>query len=60
MLSRLLVLHKESGDIEDRGFSDIVDYFNKDDLIVFNDTKVFNARLVGKRERVLRERLNCF
>ncbi|MBU3911985.1 MAG: tRNA preQ1(34) S-adenosylmethionine ribosyltransferase-isomerase QueA [Candidatus Omnitrophica bacterium] len=48
--SRLLVLHKNSGKIEHRIFSDIVGYFQKGDLLVLNNTKVVPARLTGKKE----------
>lgn len=47
--SKLLVLDKESGEIEHRIFMDIIDYFNKGDLLVLNDTKVIPARLFGHR-----------
>ena len=45
--ARLLVLHKKTGAIEHRHFYDIVDYLNKDDVLVLNNTKVFPARLLG-------------
>ena len=48
---RLMVLHKDSGDIEHRIFKDIIDYFGKGDVFVLNDTKVFPARLYGKKEK---------
>ena len=48
---RLMVLHKDTGEIEHRLFKDIVDYFGKGDLFVLNDTKVFPARLYGKKEK---------
>ncbi len=47
--SRLLVLHTESGHIEDRHFYDIIDYLHPNDLIVVNNTKVFPARLIGRK-----------
>lgn len=49
--SRLMVLHRDSGKIEHRVFKDIVDYFNSDDVMVFNNTKVFPARLYGNKEK---------
>ena len=50
--SRLMVLHKKSGDIEHRQyFKDILDYFNDKDVFIFNDTKVFPARLYGNKEK---------
>lgn len=49
--SRLMVLHKETGEIEHRVFKEILDYFDEKDLFVFNDTKVFPARLYGNKEK---------
>ena len=42
---KLMVLHKDSGEIEHRKFKDLIDYFGKGDRIVLNDTKVFPAKL---------------
>ena len=49
--ARLMVLHKDSGELEHRQFKDIIDYFGKGDTFVLNDTKVFPARLYGKKEK---------
>ena len=49
--ARLMVLHKDTGVIEHRIFKDIIDYFGKGDTFVLNDTKVFPARLYGKKEK---------
>ena len=49
--SRLLVLHRNTGEIEHRTFKDLLDYFDEQDLFVFNDTKVFPARLYGNKEK---------
>lgn len=49
--SRLMVLHKKTGEIEHKIFKDIIQYFNEDDVFVFNDTKVFPARLYGNKEK---------
>ncbi len=49
--ARLMVLHKENGNIEHRLFKDIIDYFGKGDIFVLNDTKVSPARLYGKKEK---------
>jgi S-adenosylmethionine:tRNA ribosyltransferase-isomerase len=46
---RLMVLDRERGSIEHKIFEDIVDHFNKDDLLVLNDTRVIPARLFGRR-----------
>jgi len=48
--SRLLVLDKHTGEIEHRHFKDILDYLNKGDCLVINDTKVIPARLFGVKE----------
>ncbi len=50
--SRLMVLHKKSETIEHREhFKDIIDYFDDKDAFIFNDTKVFPARLYGNKEK---------
>ncbi len=49
--SKLLVLHRESGEIEHRIFKNVLEYFDKDDTFVFNDTRVFPARLYGNKEK---------
>lgn len=49
--SRMMVLHKDTGEIEHKIFKDITDYFGKGDTFVLNDTKVFPARLLGKKEK---------
>ena len=49
--SRMMVLHKDTGEIEHKIFKNITDYFGKGDTFVLNDTKVFPARLLGKKEK---------
>ncbi|MBF6598565.1 MAG: tRNA preQ1(34) S-adenosylmethionine ribosyltransferase-isomerase QueA [Fermentimonas sp.] len=49
--SRLLVVHKNSDKIEHKVFKDVLDYFNKNDFFVFNNTKVFPAKLYGNKEK---------
>lgn len=49
--SRLMVLHRDTQKIEHRKFKDIVEYFGEDDVFVLNNTKVFPARLYGKKEK---------
>ncbi|MGF1636276.1 MAG: tRNA preQ1(34) S-adenosylmethionine ribosyltransferase-isomerase QueA [Cyclobacteriaceae bacterium] len=49
--SRLMVLHRSTGLIEHKVFKDITDYFDEGDAMVFNDTKVFPARLYGNKEK---------
>ena len=48
--SRLLVLDKETGEMEHRVFKDILSYLRAGDCLVINDTKVIPARLFGERE----------
>jgi S-adenosylmethionine:tRNA ribosyltransferase-isomerase len=47
--SRLLILNRQDGTLEHRTFTDIVGYFNADDILVFNNSRVISARLKGKR-----------
>lgn len=49
--SKLMVLDRSSRTIEHKTFKDIVDYFDDGDVFVFNDTKVFPARLYGNKEK---------
>jgi S-adenosylmethionine:tRNA ribosyltransferase-isomerase len=50
--SRLMVVHRKTGKIEHREFfKDILDYFDDKDVFIFNDTKVFPARLYGNKEK---------
>ena len=50
-LSKLMVVDRETGDIEHRTFSNIVEYFRKNDLIILNNTKVFPARLYASKDK---------
>ncbi|HEY5586273.1 MAG TPA: tRNA preQ1(34) S-adenosylmethionine ribosyltransferase-isomerase QueA [Ruminiclostridium sp.] len=49
-MSRLMVLDKKTGQIEHKGFKDIVDNFNEGDCLVLNNTRVIPARLLGVKE----------
>ncbi len=49
--SRMMVIHRHSGKIEDRNFRDIMDYFDDKDVMVVNNTKVFPARMYGRKEK---------
>jgi S-adenosylmethionine:tRNA ribosyltransferase-isomerase len=49
--SRLMVLDRKSGTIEHKIFKEIINYFDENDVFVFNDTKVFPARLYGNKEK---------
>ena len=49
--ARMIVVHRDTKQIEHRTFKDILDYFDESDRFVFNDTKVFPARLYGNKEK---------
>lgn len=49
--SRLMVLHRKTKEIEHKTFKEITTYFQNKDVMVFNDTKVFPARLYGNKEK---------
>ncbi|MBR5639612.1 MAG: tRNA preQ1(34) S-adenosylmethionine ribosyltransferase-isomerase QueA [Muribaculaceae bacterium] len=49
--ARLMVLHRKTGEIEHRIFKDIIHYFDDQDTFVFNDTRVFPAKLYGNKEK---------
>lgn len=51
--SRLLVLDKSTGEIKHEKFKNIVDYFDSNDVLVFNDSRVIPARLFGVKESTL-------
>jgi len=48
--SRMMIVNKITGEIQHKHFEDILDYINKGDTIVLNDTKVIPARIFGRRE----------
>ena len=49
--ARLMVLNRADESIKERRFSDIADYFEKGDCLIVNETKVFSARLFGRKEK---------
>ncbi len=49
--SRLMVVHKDTGKIEHLVFKDVLNFFDADDVMIVNNTKVFPARLYGKKEK---------
>ena len=49
--SRMMVVHRKTGVIEDRNFRDIIEYFDDKDVMVVNNTKVFPARMYGRKEK---------
>ena len=48
--SKLMVLDKETGEVNHKIFKDIIDYLNPGDCLVLNDTRVIPARLIGSKE----------
>ena len=49
--ARLMVVHRDTGEIEHKLFKDIIEYFDEGDVFVLNNTKVFPARLYGNKEK---------
>lgn len=49
--SKLMVVHRETGLIEHKIFKDVLSYFDEKDTMIFNNTKVFPARLFGRKEK---------
>ena len=49
--SKLMIVHKDSGQIEHKKFADISKYMRKNDLLILNNTKVFPARLFATKDR---------
>ncbi len=53
--SRMMVVHRKTGQIENRLFKDVIDYFNDKDVFVVNNTKVFPARMYGRRREAVQK-----
>jgi S-adenosylmethionine:tRNA ribosyltransferase-isomerase len=49
--ARMMVVHRKTGVIENKYFRDILDYFDDKDVFAVNNTKVFPARMYGKKEK---------
>lgn len=49
--ARLMVMDRKTGKIEHKHFKDILGYFNEDDVMAVNNTRVFPARLYGNKEK---------
>lgn len=49
--AKLMVVNRKDGSIEHKMFKDVIDYFDEKDVMVFNNTKVFPARLYGNKEK---------
>lgn len=49
--ARMMVVHRQTGEVEHKSFSEVIQYFDDGDVMVVNDTKVFPARLFGQKEK---------
>ncbi len=49
--SKMMVVHRKTGQMENRHFHDILEYFDDKDVFVVNNTKVFSARLYGRKDK---------
>src|SRR5919206_424824 len=49
--ARMMVVHRKTGQIENKNFRDILEYFDDKDVFVVNNTKVFPARMYGRKEK---------
>src|SRR6476659_2188353 len=49
--SRMMVIHRKTGELENSNFRDIIEYFDDKDVMVVNNTKVFPARMYGRKEK---------
>ena len=49
--ARLMVIHRDTGEIEHRKFTDLLDYVDEGDVMIMNNTKVFPARMYGNKEK---------
>lgn len=48
---KLMVINRDTGELETKKFKDVINYMNEGDVLVLNDSKVFNARLYGTKEK---------
>lgn len=49
--ARLMVVHRDTGEIEHRVFKDVINYLDEGDIMIMNNTKVFPARMYGNKEK---------
>ena len=49
--SRMMIVHRKTGQIENKHFRDVMEYFNDKDVFMVNNTKVFPARMYGRKEK---------
>ena len=50
-LAKMMVVHRDTGEIEHKIFSNLPEYLRKNDLVIMNNTKVFPARLYANKDR---------
>lgn len=58
--SRMMVVNRQTGEIEHKHFYDVVDYLNPGDCLILNDTKVLPARLYGIKDETGAKVEFCF
>ena len=51
--ARMMVVNRRTGNIENKHFRDGMEYFDDKDVFVVNNTKVFPARMYGRKEKIL-------
>jgi len=49
--AKLMVIHRDTGKIEHKLFKDLINYFEEDDVMIMNNTRVFPARMYGNKEK---------
>jgi S-adenosylmethionine:tRNA ribosyltransferase-isomerase len=49
--AKLMVIHRDTGKIEHKLFKDLINYFDEDDVMIMNNTRVFPARMYGNKEK---------
>ena len=49
--AKLMVIHRDTGEIEHKLFKDLINYFEEDDVMIMNNTRVFPARMYGNKEK---------
>jgi S-adenosylmethionine:tRNA ribosyltransferase-isomerase len=50
-MCKMMVLNRVTGELETKKFKDVINYMDEGDVLVLNDSKVFNARLYGTKEK---------
>lgn len=58
--AKMMVLNRETGEMEDKTFRDILDYFQKGDCIVLNETRVFQLEYLVKKKKQMPKSKSCY